>query len=54
MGISTTSVCKTLLFASTIGMATQAHAADVDARLIEAARAQQDDEENGEFHESLP
>ena len=41
MGISTASLCKAILLASAIGMATQADAAEVDARLIEAARAQQ-------------
>lgn len=41
MRISTTSLCKAILLASAIGMATQAHASEVDAQLIEAARAQQ-------------
>lgn len=41
MRISTTSLCKTILLASAIGITTQAHAAEVDAQLIEAARAQQ-------------
>lgn len=41
MRIATTSLCKAMSLATAMGMATLAQAAEVDTRLIEAARAQQ-------------
>lgn len=41
MRITPTSLCKTMLLTGALGMAMQVHAAEADARLLEAATAQQ-------------